>query len=234
MFNTEKRSVPMASPCYNGVVPITTQCPRPTGAQVRVSRLSLAALMVAACMVAASPVLAGSICGTVRDAVTTQPIPQAAIFLFDSSDQYTGLYEDTDVNGQYCINDIPEGTYTLQVRVDNYLIATVSGIEVEDDPTGVDVDVQPRFALADPWPNPASSVVRFRFQAPSGSPVELDVFDVAGRRHYGWKGHASTLGEQSIEWNLRDFNGSELQSGIYFVRLRAAGDTAVRRFVRLR
>jgi hypothetical protein len=190
--------------------------------------------MVAASIAAASSALAGSICGTVRDAQTSQPISQAALFLFDNLSQYTGLYEDTDANGEYCINDIPEGTYTLQVRVDNYLVATIYGIEVEDSPTAVDVDVQPRFSLDEPWPNPASAVVTFRFQAPPGSEVELDVFDVAGRRMHGWKGHASNRGDQSIEWNLRDFNGSELQSGIYFVRLRAAGETAVRRFVRLR
>ena len=204
------------------------------GPPVRLSHVSFATALAAIFIVISAPAFAGSICGTVRDATTTQPVPQAAVFLFDNLDQYTGLYEDTDVNGHYCINDVPAGVYTLQVKVNNYLVAVVPNIEVTETPTGVDVDVTPRFALAQPWPNPASASVNFRLHAAPDSPVTLDVFDVAGRRLYGWKGFASETGEHTITWNLRDFNGSELESGIYFVRLRTATASAVRRFVRLR
>jgi len=199
---------------------------------VRLSRLSFAATLAALVLSSASA-FAGSICGTVRDAVTTLPVPQAALFLFDNSDQYTGLYADTDINGQYCIDNVAVGTYTLQVKVDNYVVATIYGVEVTETPTGVDVDIPPRFSL-DSWPNPASSSITFHLQTASNAEVELDVFDVAGRRVYGWKGPASRAGERTIQWNLRDFNGTDLQSGIYFARMRTAGQTAVRRFVRLR
>ena len=200
---------------------------------MRVSRLCLASALAAICIASSAPSFAGSICGTVRDVLTTLPVPQAAIFLFDNSSQYTGLYAGTDVNGHYCINNVPDGTYTLQVKVDNYLVAVVSGIEVTTT-TGVDVDLHPRFGLAAPWPNPASTSVTFRLQAAPDSPVELNVFDVAGRRVYGWRGRAGGSGERTVEWNLRDFNGSDLQSGIYFVRLNSTDGTQVRRFVRLR
>lgn len=201
---------------------------------MRRSHLSIVTALAAIWITVSNASFAGSICGTVRDALTSQPVPQAALFLFDNLDQYTGLYAGTDVNGEYCIHDVPAGTYTLQVKVNDYLVATVPGVKVAESPTGVDVDVAPRFGLAQPWPNPASTTVTFGLSSPPGTPVELDVFDVAGRRVHGWKGHASAAGERTIEWNLRDFNGTELQSGIYFVRLRAAGQTAVRRFVRLR
>jgi len=100
--------------------------------------------------------------------------------------------------------------------------------------TGIDVDLHPRFGLAQPWPNPASSTVNFRLAAAPDSQVDLNVYDVAGRRVYGWRGRVSAAGDRTIEWNLRDFNGTELQSGIYFVRLHSADGTLVRRFVRLR
>lgn len=200
---------------------------------MRAPRLCFATALVATWIAAAAPSFAGSICGTVRDALTNQPVAQAAIFLFDNTNQYTGLYAGTDVTGHYCVNNVANGTYTLQVRVNDYLVATVGGIVVTTT-TGVDVDVHPRFGLAQPWPNPASSLVTFQLQATPDTQVDLDVFDVAGRRVYGWRGRASGAGERTIEWNLRDFNGTELQSGIYFVRLNAANGTAVRRFVRLR
>jgi hypothetical protein len=197
-------------------------------------RFQHVAILAASLTVASIPAFAGSVCGTVRDVLTNNPVPQAAVFLFDNTDQYTGLYAGTDVSGHYCINNIADGTYTIQVKVNDYIVATVAGVEVATTSTGVDVDVHPRFGLADPWPNPAASTVSFRLQAPPESSITIDVFDVAGRRLYGWAGRTSVAGERTIEWNLRDFNGSEIQSGIYFVRLRAAGQTAVRRFVRVR
>ncbi|HEX5132866.1 MAG TPA: carboxypeptidase regulatory-like domain-containing protein [Candidatus Krumholzibacteria bacterium] len=201
---------------------------------MRASRWIVVSALLCLRMAVATPSLAGSICGTVRDALTTQPVAQAALFLFDNLDQYTGLYAGSDVAGQYCINNVTPGTYTLQVKVDDYIVAVVPGIVVTETPTGVNVDLRRRFALDEPWPNPASGSVSFRLQAPAESRVQLDVFDAAGRRVYGWDGTAPQSGERTIQWNLQDFNHTEVQSGIYFVRLRAANFTAVRRFVRLR
>lgn len=200
---------------------------------MHVSQRPFATLIAAALTAIASPSLAGSVCGTVRDATTLAPVPRAAVFLFDNTDQYTGLYAGTDVSGHYCVNNVPDGTYTLQVRVNDYISATISGVVVTTT-TGVDVDLHPSFALAPPWPNPASSVVTFRLTAPADARINLDVFDVAGRRVYGWRGYPSAASERTIEWNLRDFNGSDLQSGIYFVRLNAANKSIVRRFVLVR
>jgi hypothetical protein len=157
---------------------------------MHVSRSPFAAVLFAALTAFASPSLAGSVCGTVRDATTLAPVPQAAIFLFDNTNTYTGLYAGTDVNGHYCVNNVPDGTYTLQVKVNDYITATITGVEVTTT-TGVDVDLHPRFGLAQPWPNPASSTVNFRLAAAPDSQVDLNVYDVAGRRVYGWRGRVS-------------------------------------------
>jgi hypothetical protein len=114
----------------------------------RVPRATLAPAGVLGLLLLLSAGLAraGSICGTVRDGTTLQPVPNAAVFLFDNLDQYTSLYAGTDVNGRYCIDNIPNGTYTLQVRVDDFLSAVVRGIVV-DDATAVDVTTRPPLFL---------------------------------------------------------------------------------------
>jgi hypothetical protein len=176
--------------------------------------------------------LAGTICGTVRDSETLQPVPRAAVFLFDNLDQYTGLYAGTDIAGHYCIDNVPNGTYTLQVRVNDYLAAVVRDIVV-DDATSVDVTARPPLFLNQPWPNPATSDVVFELDAPDGAATLLEVYDVRGRLVMGWRGDGPA-GARTIRWNLRDTNGEPVASGIYLVRLRAGGNQAVRRFVRLR
>lgn len=189
----------------------------------------LAALLIA---VPFAVCLAGAICGVVRDGQTLQPVPEAAIFLFDNLDTYTGRYAGTDLTGHYCINNIPNGTYTIQVKVNDYVTAVVRGIVVED-ATAVDVNTRPPLFLGQPWPNPATSDVVFDLNSPAGSDTRLEVYDVRGRLVIGWSGSGSA-GSRTIHWNLRDTNGDPLVSGIYLVRLRAGGDEVVRRFVRLR
>lgn len=175
---------------------------------------------------------AGSICGTVRDGVTLQPVTNAAVFLFDNLDQYTGRYAGTDVAGHYCIDNIASGTYTIQVRVNDYVTAVVRGIQV-DDATGVDITTRPPLFLDQPWPNPAKNDVTFRLDAPDGAQTRLEVYDVRGRLVMGWSGSGPT-GGRTIRWDLRDANDEPVASGIYLVRLRAGGNEIVRRFVRLR
>ena len=176
--------------------------------------------------------LAGAICGIVRDSQSLQPVPRAAVFLFDNLDQYTGRYAGTDLTGHYCINNVPNGTYTLQVRVDDYLAAVVRNIVVNQ-ATGVDVTTRPPLFLNQPWPNPATSDVVFELNAPDGASMLLEVYDVRGRLVMGWSGDGSA-GTRTVRWNLRDTGGEPVASGIYLVRLRSGGNEAVRRFVRLR
>jgi hypothetical protein len=194
---------------------------------------SIAVAVAAALGIAGvAPALAGSICGTVRDGQSLQPVAHAAVFLFNSLDSYTGLYAGTDLTGHYCITNVPAGTYTLQVRVDDYVMAVVRNVIVSTT-TGVDVTTHSPLFLQQPWPNPASSDVVFRLNAPAGAPTTLEVFDVQGRLVMGWKGDGPGEG-RDIRWNLRDVNGEPVASGVYLVRLRAGGHETVRRFVRVR
>jgi hypothetical protein len=182
-------------------------------------------------LAATGPSVAGTICGTVRDAQSLQPVPHAGVFLFDNQGQYTGLYAGTDVVGSYCITSIPNGTYTIQVRIDDYVAAVVRGVVVED-ATGVDIETSPRFRLEQPLPNPASSGVTFRMVTPEGDGVTLEVFDVRGQLVKGWRGNGS--GSSTVFWDLRDARGAAVASGVYLVRLRADGAQQVQHLVCVR
>jgi len=188
----------------------------------------IAALLSVAAAVTAS---AGTICGTVTDAQSLAPISQAAVFLYDTTGTYTGIHDDTDVNGQYCLVNVSPGTYTVQVQRDDYVIATVGGVVVSDSPTSVNIVAHPGLRLR-AWPNPASERVQFEFGAPAGEAVTLEVYDIKGRLVHGWRGTGS--GAQTIGWDLRDTRGQRITSGIYMVRLQAGDARVTSRFVHFR
>lgn len=174
---------------------------------------------------------AGTLCGTVRDAQTQAPVARAGVFLRTTAGAYTGLHAATANDGGFCLNDVPAGTWDLEVRVDDYAVAWLRNVVVTDGASGVDLVVPaPSFRLALPYPNPAHGRVWFRFDLRESGPARLVVHDLRGRLVRGWESDLAA-GEHEVPWDLRAAGGAAVADGIYFVRLTAGGQTRERTLV---
>ena len=69
---------------------------------------------------------------------------------------------------------------------------------------------------------------------PSGGPVTIDVFDVSGRAVRKLDQGQRNRGVYTAVWDGRDGSGHPVGSGIYYLRLRAAGVSIDRRLVMVR
>ncbi len=87
-----------------------------------------------------------------------------------------------------------------------------------------------RLALHPAAPNPFAGATVLRFDLPAPGPVRLSVYDVTGRRvATPLDGAAFEAGSHAVP-----FDGDALPSGVYLVRLEAAGAAATRRITRVR
>jgi FtsP/CotA-like multicopper oxidase with cupredoxin domain len=89
--------------------------------------------------------------------------------------------------------------------------------------------------LAPNRPNPFSSVTTFLFELPEVREVNLEVYDISGRRVRTLV--ASTkmeAREHSVTWDGRDTSGQLVPAGIYFVHLAAGHEKATRKMVIVR
>jgi flagellar hook assembly protein FlgD len=78
-------------------------------------------------------------------------------------------------------------------------------------------------------------LARIEFVLPIESLVDAEIFDVSGREVRGIAhGSRFTAGVHELRWDGRDANGSAAASGIYFIRIRAGHESAVKRIVKLR
>jgi hypothetical protein len=82
-------------------------------------------------------------------------------------------------------------------------------------------------------PNPFSSETEIRFGLPADADVQIDVFDVAGRRVRSEAVPGLASGWQSYRLDVTQ-GGPALASGIYFVRVSAAGASGTTRILLLR
>jgi len=83
------------------------------------------------------------------------------------------------------------------------------------------------------FPNPFRARTQLAFMAPGRGALQLEVFDVAGRRVQAWN-VAGLHGNQRIFWDGRDAHGTPVATGVYLVRLRGAGVDATAKLVRSR
>jgi len=91
-----------------------------------------------------------------------------------------------------------------------------------------------RAQLLAPHPNPFNPSVTSPFRLPAAERLRLLVHDVAGRRVALLADREFAAGEHSLVWDGRDAAGRAAGSGVYFVRLEAAGVSESQKLVLLR
>ncbi len=99
--------------------------------------------------------------------------------------------------------------------------------------TPTDVDRTPRASalrVLPNHPNPFSLSTTVEFVLPSASDVEIEVFDVAGRRVAARRLVNAAAGSHAVAIAPTE-NGKPLRSGVYFYRVKAAGETVTRKMV---
>jgi hypothetical protein len=190
-------------------------------------------LLVSWLIVGSHPALAGTLCGTVRDASTNAPVGEAGVFLRLPTGAFTGYSGGTAADGSFCIASVPAGTYDLEVLRDDYVVAYLRGVVVTEAAVDVAVTAGDGVALAHPMPNPAISSTTLRWTLPRDGEVRIRVFDAAGRFIRGWSGTAP-LGAGSVTWDLRDAAGRSVPSGTYLVQFEAGGVRLARTVTRIR
>ncbi|MBM2840868.1 MAG: hypothetical protein HW412_1396 [Bacteroidetes bacterium] len=114
----------------------------------------------------------------------------------------------------------PNDTLRFWLRGMSYLITDVPAV-----PSGM-----PRaFALHQNYPNPFNPSTQVTFEIPIITHVELAVFDVLGRRVATLVDEMRRPGEYTVAWKAAD-----QASGVYFVRLKAAGRVDTKRMLLLK
>ena len=89
-------------------------------------------------------------------------------------------------------------------------------------------------ALERPTPNPFSGAMRFAYAIPAGkSPVDIGVFDVAGRRVRLLARGPQSAGQYEVRWDGVGDDGKRVKQGVYFLRASIGASSKVSRIIYL-
>jgi len=120
-------------------------------------------------------------------------------------------------------------TYTYRVEVrDADGSSTFAEREIR-----VEAGAAPRIALHAATPNPFNPSTRIAFELPRPGAARLTVYDAAGRRVRRLLDAHVADTRHAVVWDGRDDQGAAVRSGVYVVRLSAAGAERSRKLVLL-
>ena len=81
-------------------------------------------------------------------------------------------------------------------------------------------DAPARASLSASWPNPAREALHVTLALPRAGAVEVDAFDLAGRRVRRIAGGELPAGSRMLTWDLKDGGGQPVPAGLYWLRAR--------------
>ncbi|MBN2103558.1 T9SS type A sorting domain-containing protein [bacterium] len=116
-----------------------------------------------------------------------------------------------------------------EVRIYNYALSDSEVQAIYEYVTAVEKTKEPvpnEFALGQNYPNPFNSSTKIGFSIPKKSRVMLTVFDITGRSVARLLDEIKDAGHDSVR-----FDGSNLSSGLYVVRLQIADKTLARKMI---
>lgn len=85
-----------------------------------------------------------------------------------------------------------------------------------------------------PIPNPSDNLVSISLELPSPTKVEAGIYNVAGQRVKTIVNAIRPAGSQKLVWDEKDFKGSKVAPGIYFMKITAGGKKVTRQITILR
>jgi len=162
--------------------------------------------------------------------------PVVAELVFDDSETYPLRPQTLDYSGPVVYRsdtDLPP----IEAEDWSRVVARFSDnqsdvVEVEEVIVGV-ADSRPGWAVR-AAPNPFSARTEIAFMLGRSQPVQLAVYDVAGRRVATLVNDTLPAGPHAFGWGGRDEAGRSQAAGIYFYRLRTVDREVVRRLTLLR
>ncbi len=83
------------------------------------------------------------------------------------------------------------------------------------------------FTVLKPYPNPFNPSTSIRLYIPAGSDLELDVYDVSGRKVRSLHSGAIGAGWHTLVWDGQDNTGRRQASGLYFMRAVNEGESTI-------
>jgi bacillopeptidase F (M6 metalloprotease family) len=121
---------------------------------------------------------------------------------------------------------VDNGWYIDDVRIEG-IDSIVVGINENK-------DIPEEISLSQNYPNPFNPSTTISYQLPKSGKVELTIYNMLGQEVRKLVDEKQAVGEYTIQWDGRDYNGTPVASGVYLYRLKAGEFIETKKMLLLR
>jgi hypothetical protein len=126
--------------------------------------------------------------------------------------------------------DLPH-VYVADDRDGVYILRNDAVVSVDHATTAA---VPGTFELLPAYPNPFNNSTTLAFSLPVAAKVSLSIHNLLGQTVRSWPDKHYSSGRHQVHWNGRSDQDVDLSSGIYFVKMQAGAQVALRKMVLVR
>ena len=99
---------------------------------------------------------------------------------------------------------------------------------------GYETTIPELFALHQNYPNPFNPITTFRYDLPEQATVNINIYDMLGRKIAQLVRSRQEAGDRSVQWNATDMYGKSVSAGIYLYQIQAGEFVQTRKMVLLK
>jgi len=131
-------------------------------------------------------------------------------------------------------NGLPAGVYTGELEISHngidgrITVPVILDLALSNTPTA---SVPTEYALRGNYPNPFNGQTEIAFDLPTAGPVKLSVHNLLGQQVATVLDETRSAGFHTVNWVARNTNGTDLTTGLYFLRMTASGREFVSKMI---
>tara|TARA_B110000444_G_C18468104_1_gene423391 strand:- start:92 stop:637 length:546 start_codon:yes stop_codon:yes gene_type:complete len=132
-------------------------------------------------------------------------------------------------------NDQNEST---TIKIDNIIGSDFQGNRIGMDIANSKITVIPvpeTFIISNAYPNPFNPRTTFNIEMPENGSLSSSIYDIRGSLVKKIQDNQSmSAGYHKISWDGKDFKGSNVSNGVYFIRFQFENNSTIKRMLLLK
>lgn len=171
--------------------------------------------------------IANTITGKISDLSDNAPVEGLYVYLYN-----TDFIDSTDVNGEFSIDSVPVGTYTIIIDHPDYVQKVIKDFKVTNGVNSIEI-ISGNSLLVNCYPNPFINTLNIEFSIEEPQNISIEILNIRGQVLKVIENRHFMQGKHSVVWN-GDITGFRNSAGnIYFCRIRGAKFSQTNKIIKI-
>ncbi len=168
-----------------------------------------------------------SIIGKISDISNSTAVAGAYIYLYN-----TEFIDSTDENGEFSIEGIPIGKYTIIIDHPDYVQRVIKDFEVTDGINAIELNGAYNMSLRS-YPNPYSNELSVEFSIDNPQHIIIEILDLQGRVLEVVENGYFLQGKHTVVWNASASSLGNRAENISICRIRGANSSQTNKIIKV-